>query len=79
MLAYALYLESVHTIHLWGCDYTFPGTDIREDDRANCEYWVGALQASGLRVIVSKRTTLLNRNKQPWCYGFGARQPINER
>ena len=77
MLAYALAI-GVESVLLFGCDYTFPGTDIREDDRANAEYWVGFLRAAGVRVTVSSSTTLLNARRQPWAYGFGARQPVIE-
>lgn len=78
MLAYALFLETVETVHLFGVDYTYPGSDIREDDRANAEFWVGALRANGVHVKVPEATTLLNARKQPWCYGYGARQPVLE-
>lgn len=74
MLAYALFI-GVKKVHLFGCDYTFPGADIREDDRANCEYWVGFLRANGVEVWTTQDTTLLNQNKQPFIYGYGARPP----
>jgi len=75
MLAYALVLN-VKGVQLWGADYTFPGTDAREDDRANCEFWVGALRMAGVEVKVCDRSTLLNAARQPWLYGYGARPPV---
>lgn len=75
MLAYALF-KDMHGVQLWGADYTFPGTVAREDDRANCEYWVGLLRALGVEVRTSGRSTLLNSNQPAHLYGFGARQPI---
>jgi len=74
MLAYALFI-GVTDVHLFGCDYTFPGSDIRESDRANTEYWVGLLRAYGVNVIVTPDTTLLNQRMQPHVYGYGARLP----
>ena len=74
MLAYALFI-GVETVYLFGADYTFPGTNAREDDRANCEYWVGLLRARGVDVVVPHETTLLNQSRQPWVYGYGARPP----
>jgi hypothetical protein len=78
MLAYALFLETVETIHMFGCDYTYPGANIHEEDRANCEFWVGVCRANGIEVKVPEDTTLLSARKQPYAYGFGARQPVLE-
>jgi hypothetical protein len=75
MLAYAL-LQDMHGIQLWGADYTFPGTDAREDDRANAEYWIGLLRAFGVEIRTSGRSTLLNSRQPQHFYGFGARQPV---
>lgn len=77
MLAYALFL-GMQGVQLWGADYTFPGQEAREDDRANCEYWVGMLRMAGVELYVSPRTTLLNQRQQPYLYGFGARPPVIE-
>lgn len=73
MLAYAGFI-GVSEIVLAGVDYTFPGSDIREDDRPNAEYWIGYLRAMGIDVRPIDGTTILNTMKQPWCYGY-ARQP----
>ncbi len=78
MLAYALFLETVETIHMFGCDYTYPGANIHEEDRANCEFWVGVCRANGIEVKVPEDTTLLSARRQPYAYGFGARQPVLE-
>lgn len=80
MLAYAAFI-GVANVFLYGADYTHPksGADIREDDRANCEYWVGFLRALGVSVAVTADTTLLNKLQHKgkrWFYGFGARQPV---
>ena len=75
MLAYALYC-GVKGVQVFGCDYTYPGTDAREDDRANAEYWVGLLRGFGVEVKVPTTTTLLNSRKQPYLYGYGARPPV---
>jgi hypothetical protein len=75
ILAFALYI-GVKGVQLFGADYTFPGVSAREDDRANCEFWVGALRASGVEVKTTSRSTLLNMPKQPWIYGYGQRPPV---
>lgn len=76
MLAYAGMI-GVKSICLFGCDYTFPGSAAREDDRANAEYWLSALQF-GLSVAFTfpARTTILNRNQPRTFYGFNGRQPF---
>ena len=80
MLAYAAFIGAKN-VFLYGADYTHPksGSDVREDDRANCEYWVGFLRALGVSVAVTGDTTLLNKLQHKghaWFYGFGARQPV---
>lgn len=62
VLAYAWFI-GVKQITLWGCDYTLENGRVLEDDRANCEYWVGFLRACGVRVGVPTETTLLNQHK----------------
>jgi len=74
MLAYALFVN-VHEVTLFGVDYSIEGSHIREDDRANCEYWIGFLRACGMKITVTDNTTLLNTTRQPWWYGYGARPP----
>lgn len=80
MLAYAGFL-GVRDVRLFGADYTHPDNpkDIREDDRACCEYWVGMVRALGVGVSVTYGTTLLNKRQHKGYlhfYGFGARQPV---
>lgn len=75
ILAYALFI-GVKQIALFGADYTFPGQAAREDDRANCEYWVGALRMAGVDVQVPPQTTLLNKSSGRTLYGYGARIPV---
>jgi hypothetical protein len=75
MLAYAGYI-GVKQIAMFGCDYTFPGSVAREDDRANAEYWIAALQfGQGVLFQFPHRTTILNRDKGRTFYGFNGRQP----
>ena len=75
MLAYAG-LIGVRHITMFGCDYTFPGTAVREADRANAEYWAAALQFGlGVTFTFSPRTTFLSRDKWRTFYGFNGRQP----
>lgn len=76
MLAYAGFI-GVKAVHLFGADYTYGNQALREDGRANAEYWIGMLRATGVQVRLSSDTTLLSQSKQPWFYGF-ARQPVIE-
>ena len=62
-------------MHVFGADYTFPGTTARESGRANCEYWVGFCRARGMQVIVASTTTLLDPREGPYFYGY-LHQPI---
>lgn len=77
ILAYALFI-GVREIGLFGADYTFPGQEAREDDRANAEYWVGVLRLAGVNVKVPNNTTLLSMNRPEFMYGYGARPPMFE-
>lgn len=75
MLAYAGFI-GVRNIALFGCDYTFPGNAAREDDRANAEYWISALQHGlGVEFQYPARTTIMNRDRWGTFYGFNGRQP----
>lgn len=75
MLAYAGMI-GVRNVSLWGCDYSFPGSPAREDDRANAEYWIGALQwGLGVEFQYPARTTIMNRDKWGKLYGFNGRLP----
>ena len=76
MLAYAGFI-GVENIALFGCDYTFPGSSGREDDRANAEYWIAALQfLKGISFQFPHRTTIMNRDRWGRFYGFNGRQPF---
>ena len=75
MLAYAAFI-GVKKVGLFGADETFPGQMAREDDRANCEYWVGMLRGQGIQVVVPPTTTLLNTRSNLPLYGYGTRQPV---
>lgn len=74
ILAYASFI-GVKRMMIWGADYTYPGSQAREDGRANCEYWIGFCRARGMTVEVPSTTTLLGTGRQPWFYGY-LRQPI---
>lgn len=74
ILAYALYI-GVKEIRLYGADYTIRASDRMEENRPNCEYWVGFLRAWGVRVRVPASTTLLNTDQNRRIYGY-ARDPV---
>jgi hypothetical protein len=74
ILAYALFI-GVREIRLYGADYTIRASDNMEENRPNCEYWVGFLRAWGVRVRVPGGTTLLNTDQNKRIYGY-ARVPV---
>jgi len=74
ILAYAL-LIGVKEIRLYGADYTIRASDSMEENRPNCEYWVGFLRAWGVRIRVPGGTTLLNTDQNKRIYGY-AREPV---
>ena len=74
ILAYALYI-GVKEIRLIGADYTIRHSDNMEENRSNCEYWVGFLRAMGVRIRVPSGTTLLNTCLSKRVYGY-ARDPV---
>lgn len=78
MLAYiGACCPAVEVVYMFGCDYTFPGNQAREDDRANAEYWLAALQYGlGIAFRFPHRTTILSRDKGRVFYGFNGRQPF---
>jgi len=75
MLAYALWI-GVEKVLVYGADYTYPGQEAREDDRANAEYWVGLCRGMGMEVQVCSDSTLLDSRNPDGVYGYGARQPV---
>jgi hypothetical protein len=74
ILAYALFI-GVKEIRLFGADYTIRNYDHMEENRPNCEYWVGFLRACGVRIRLPQSTTLLNTDQSRRTYGY-ARDPI---
>jgi hypothetical protein len=74
ILAYALFI-GVREIRLYGADYVIRGSDHMEENRPNCEYWVGFLRGMGIVVKVPRGTTLLNTDMNKRIYGY-ARDPI---
>jgi len=73
ILAYALFI-GVKEIRLFGADYTIRASDHMEENRPNCEYWIGFLRACGVRIRLPASTTLLNTDQNRRVYGY-ARDP----
>lgn len=69
LLAYAGMI-GVSRIAMFGCDYTFPGTEQREDHRANTEYWVGVLRQQRIEIWIVPTSTLCSVNESNVLYGY---------
>jgi hypothetical protein len=69
ILAYA-WAIGVRRVYLWGIDYSYDGLQRREDDRANCEYWIGWCRALGMEIITSTQSTICNSNQGFRVYGY---------
>jgi len=69
MIAYAVAI-GVQEISLWGVDYSWNGGTVREDDKANCEYWVGFARARGVTVNIPRTSTLCKANEGFHFYGY---------
>lgn len=74
MIAYAM-LIGVKRLVLFGADYTFPGTEAREDGRGCTEFWLGFAAARGMTVEICKSSTLMDARKGLRFYGYLS-QPI---
>lgn len=74
LIAYA-YLIGVKRLIIFGADYTFPGTEAREDGRGCTEFWLGFVAANGMTVEVCRSSTLTDANKGQRFYGYLS-QPI---
>ena len=74
IIAYAL-LIGVEKLSLFGLDYSFPGSDARENGRGSVEYWIGVAEARGMQVDIAKDSTLCDTNRGLCFYGY-IRQPV---
>lgn len=69
MIAYAVAI-GVEELTLWGVDYSWNGNPVREDDKANAEYWVGFARARGVTVNIPATSTLCQVNRGWHLYGY---------
>lgn len=70
-VAYAIHI-GVKRMSLFGFDYTYPNYIKAERGRACVEFLLGYALAKGIKVTLTKRTTLLDKNR-PWSeviYGY---------
>jgi hypothetical protein len=70
-LAYALAVENVGEIGLWGIDLVH-GTEWG-DQRPCAEYWIGRAEAMGIKVTIHEQSALL---KQRFRYGYEIENPL---
>ena len=73
-LAFAIYL-GVEKVSMFGCDYTYPNAHDAEKGRACLEFWLGFAAAKGIRIGMSKSTTLMDAiySRQERLYGYDTR------
>lgn len=69
MIAYA-YLIGVKKLCIFGADYTFPGTEAREEGRGCVEFWLGFVSSRGMSVEIAPSSTLMDACKGPRFYGY---------
>lgn len=73
MAAYAGYI-GVEEITFFGCDYSWPNRVSAEKGRACLEYWIGQLNARGVRTQICQESTLMDaqeyRNHVYPIYGY---------
>jgi hypothetical protein len=67
-IAYALFI-GVEELILFGCDYDYKGETVHERNRAGTEYWLGIAHATGVRVGISDKSSLMNMDNQKF-YGY---------
>lgn len=72
-VAYAIAI-GVRSIHLYGCDYSYPDQHKREKGRACLEFWVGLASARGIPITVASDSTLLDAcvPEEEKFYGYDA-------
>lgn len=75
MIALAL-LEGVTQIGLFGIDYAH--TSEYEEQRANCEHWVGIAKGSGVTVIIPEASPLCHEPRLRYAYETHATEALYE-
>ena len=73
-IAYAMMI-GVEELLLYGLDYTYPDRHIAESGRACVEFHLRDAMRRGVKVTVSKNSTLLDTNKPTTLYGYDT--PVN--
>lgn len=58
-VAYAIFIGVSH-ISIFGCDYTYPNSHDAEKGRGCLEFWLGIATARGIKLTVSKTSSLLD-------------------
>jgi 2-polyprenyl-3-methyl-5-hydroxy-6-metoxy-1,4-benzoquinol methylase len=69
ILCYAAFI-GVKELRVFGADYHHHSSGVVEDGHPNVAYWVGKLEAAGLRVRVPPESGFLNANQRGWIYGY---------
>ena len=69
IMVYAGFI-GVQEIRVFGADYSGHHSGVVEDGHPCVAYWVGKMEAVGLRVVVPPDSAFLNVNQRSWIYGY---------
>jgi len=68
-IGYAMHI-GVKTLKLFGCDFTYPNREYAESGRACTESWLTMASLSGMEVVLSHGTSLVDSIKDGGVYGY---------
>jgi SAM-dependent methyltransferase len=60
----------VKELRVFGADYSSHSSGVVEDGHPNVAYWVGKMEAVGLKVVAPADSAFLNINQRHWLYGY---------
>jgi SAM-dependent methyltransferase len=60
----------VKELRVFGADYSLHSSGVVEDGHPNVAYWVGKMEAVGLKVVAPADSSFLNVNQRSWIYGY---------
>ena len=74
-IAYAMHI-GVHTLRLYGADFTYPNRDFAESGRACVEFWIALAHQKQMKIELTPRTSLFDAIQDKGIYGYREQQDI---